>query len=505
MSLISVKNLSCSIGSNTLFENASFNFNHKTRLSLVGINGSGKSTFLKILAGLDEDSFEFSGIIDRKKGAIIEYVPQYPHESILEKKAVDVVVEHLKLIRNDDEDWKAYALLSSLNVSDDLWYKKMKELSGGEANTILLAKSLVVDPDIILMDEPTNHLDTEAIMRFEKFLLEEINVPFCIISHDRDLIDNVTTETIILRDKEFHLFGVPYSDAIVQLQIEDEAKEQRYVTENKEIIRLKETKEKMKNWVKGNSGLASRYQDIKKRIESKEENRTIVPKENNRSLGLSDNKLGIKTVLRIIDKKIVTPDGRLLYNVPEFTVNTGDRVFILGKNGAGKTTLLNFIYKSFIENNQNVKFNPQVELGYYKQDFSDIKSNLSIMEFFKDVDISVQSLTARLVSAGFPYERLKSEIKFLSGGEKARLKFLKMKLMNYSLVILDEPTNHIDVQGIDAMEVNLQESESSFITVSHDRRFISNTANKYYLIMDSSLIEINSAEDYYEYIETEFN
>ncbi|MCH2231148.1 MAG: ATP-binding cassette domain-containing protein [Crocinitomicaceae bacterium] len=491
--ILSFSKLSLSIGENNLLVDASFSFSKTTRCALIGTNGTGKSSLLKVLNASNDSTIEVQGDVVKNRDAVVEYVPQFAPEELLTRTVFEAITLHMNEVRPQKEDWQVYALLDDIGIDSFIWDEKLENLSGGQINTVMLARSVIVDPDLILLDEPTNHLDTEGIIRFQFFMEQKLKIPFCIISHDRELLDMITKETLIIRDGELMYFGVPYTQAMEQLRLEDESKLKQYLNEGKEIKRLKETQEKMKNWVKGNSGLAARYQTIKKRIDDQEQNRTQVSKSDKRKLKLSDNDLRVKRLLGIESINVTTPDGRQLYSIENFFINKGDRVAILGKNGSGKSTLLNLLYSK----NDNIKINPLVSIGYYRQDFSDMNKELSLTAYLEDLDLPDNVITSQLVSSGFPYKSHTKKIEKTSGGEKSRLKFLYLKLMDPNFYFLDEPTNHIDVQGIEMLELDILNSSSTFIMVSHDRRFIENVANRYFLIDNDVLREIHDPNEYY--------
>ncbi len=498
MEIINLKQLDVDLGAEVLLNDVSFSFQDGSRVALVGSNGSGKSTLLKVLAGLKEPT---KGKVTYSKGALVEYVPQSVPADIANLTLIECLTQKIENTRPTIEEWKAYDILSRFGLSEAL-DRKMGELSGGEANRALLARALIVEPNFILLDEPTNHLDSEAIIEFEKLLKEDLRIPFCLVSHDRTLLDTITDSTIFIRDQRLYYFGLPYTKAKAALVQEDEARRQQFAYEAKEIERLRESAERMKGWVRTNSDLATRYQNLIRRVEAMENDRTFVSREKKKRLSFSGAELRVKAAIRADSISVDTPDARHLYDVDNVVISPGDRVAILGRNGAGKTSFLRMIVDSF--NNQDgskIKFNPQVRLGYYDQELGQLNPDASIFDHVQKVTrCNTDVVKKELITAGFPYKRLDDKIGVLSGGEKARLQFVVLKLQNPNVLLLDEPTNHIDVQGIEHLESEINDSEATFIMVSHDRRFIDNVANRYFLIDKGHLKEIPDLARYYEII-----
>lgn len=499
MEIINLKNVEVEAGSEVLLADVSFSFNNNSKIALVGSNGTGKSSLLKTLAGIEEPS---KGKITYSRNALVEYVPQSVPDDIADLTVVEALQKKIGESNPTIEEWHIYDILTRFGLGDSL-ERKMRELSGGEANKVLLARALVVKPDFIFLDEPTNHMDSESIIEFEKLLKEDLKIPFCLVSHDRTLLDTITNSTLFLRDTRLYFFGLPYTQAKEALSREDAARAQQYADEAKEIVRLKESAERMKGWVRTNSDLATRYQSMQKRIANLQASRTFVSREKKKKLTFSKADLNVKAVIRAEDVNVATPDARLLYTVENFAIGPGERVAILGRNGSGKTTFLRMIVDAYRNGTDlGIKFNPQVKLGYYDQDLRELNTNASIIDHLRHVtkcnnDVAVKEL----VAAGFPYRRLEDKISVLSGGERARLQFVVLKIQNPNVLILDEPTNHIDVQGIEDLEDQLYDSDGTFIMVSHDRRFISNVVSRYFLINNGRLLEIPDVDEYYKHLQ----
>ena len=498
--IISAKELTIEAGGRTLLEHASFSFDSSTRAAIVGANGSGKSTLLKALARNVEP---VSGCVAILKGAVVEYVPQFVPEELRDLTAIEVLQKKIQETRPSVEEWKANEIISRFGLDDIAYNIPLGDVSGGEANRIMLARTLVVQPDFILLDEPTNHLDIEATVAFEKLVKEELATPFCIVSHDRELLDSCTQQTFVLRDQQLYRFGFSYTKAREALADEDIARAQRRKSEEKEIQKLKKSADRLRSWVRTNSDLAATHRSMRKRIDRMEASKTDVSRERYAKVALGGVSINTKSAIRIVNFDVTTPDGTQLYHIESLTLSPGDRIALFGRNGAGKTTLLRAIVQNFeVESiDKHMKFNPQVTLGYFDQELALLDPNDSLFDHVsKNSSATNDVIRSTLITAGFPYDRLNQKIGPLSGGEKARLQFATLKLTHPNVLLLDEPTNHIDVDGIELLEEQIEESDSTFVMVSHDRRFIDRIANRFLLVADGKLREIGGSEDYYEYI-----
>jgi len=494
--IIALKDVTLSSPTDTLLESVSFSFSEKSRIAIVGSNGSGKSTLLKAMAGLLEPE---SGTIINMKGAVIEYIPQFVPLELRSRQVLSVIQEHIEQRRPTVADWKPYAMLSDFGFNDKIYTRKLGELSGGEANRVMLARALLVEPDFVLLDEPTNHLDIQATLHFEKLINETQSIPFCLVSHDRQLLDSCTEHTLFLRDKSFYFFGHPYSMAKDALIAHDEKVKQQAADEQKEIARLKTSADKMQNWVKMNSKFASRYQNMRRRVEDLKNNQTQVSIEKRKELTLSDAQLRAKRVIEIPEFAVGRPGSPPLFAINKFSVGTGDRIAVIGPNGAGKSTFLQALIASFAEPVGEIKFNPQVKLGYFDQELAILPEDITPLEYLSRTleSCADEKIIKALIAAGIPYHRHNDLLPKFSGGERARIVFVQLKLSTSNCLVLDEPTNHIDVQGIEDLEYQLLTSGNTVITVSHDRRFVETVADRFFVIKDGELAEVADLEAYY--------
>lgn len=494
--LITLHNVAASMASTSLFVELNFSLDETSRVALVGTNGVGKSTLLRIIAGLQAPD---KGTVVTRRDLRIEYVPQFVPSEMRDVSLYAGVREYGRQKRPDLPAWSAEMVLSLFDFPTALYTVKFGALSGGEANRALLARAMVIEPDVVLLDEPTNQMDSEAIVRFEHFFSQEFNTPFCLVSHDRDLLDHCTNETLFLRDCSIYHVRLPLTLARQELQQLDAASQARLRNERKEMARLEESATKLGVWARQNDKFAGRLQNMRRRIADLQENLTFVSRERVRDLRLDVRAMHANHLVRVEDFSVAVGAGQELFFVEDFAVSPGDRVAILGRNGAGKTTFLQALVQAFQSGSSaGVKLHPRAVLGYYDQELRTLNAHHTLFQHI--IQYCAQSsdrIRAELIQAGFLHHRHHVPIGTLSSGERARLHFLTLKLLQPTLMILDEPTNHIDVQGIEMLEDDLLSSAGTIIFVSHDRRFVQQIASRFFVIHAGRLREIASVEPYY--------
>lgn len=481
MSLISLNQVSYSLEGHPLFSNLSFAIEAGERTALVGMNGAGKSTLLRLITGeLEHDS----GVIARRKGALIERVPQTLPSSLRDLTLFDCLANKLpESYRGSGFEYLIEQRLSAAGFGPDRHQQLLGTLSGGEVNRALLARALVNDPDVILLDEPTNHMDIEQIASFETFLHEEQTVAMVIVSHDRTLLDSITTRTLFLRDQRIYPFELPFSEARQALEEADAAARARRKSEERELERLRDSAHRLAEWgrVYSNEKFSYRAKSMEKRISKLETQKTALPQTRRADVGLDTSGTTSSSLLDINDLNLSTPEGRHLCTIGKLSLRRGERLAVVGRNGCGKSTLMREIVARWAQGSRSrtFSFNPAMRLGYYDQELSHFSSTERVADaVLARCQISQQRVITELIAAGFPFERQRQFVGTLSGGERSRLTFLILKLLQPHLLVLDEPTNHLDVEGIEQLEKTLVDGEATVLLVSHDRRFLERVATR---------------------------
>lgn len=492
-------------GNKQVFTGVSFTLDD-ARTALVGENGAGKSTLLKCLTGelpLTE------GQLIRSRGFRVGYLAQDIPEDLLKKTLRQVLEEILERVHSVD-DWKIDVLLAELEIDPERATLPFGSFSGGWQRLILIAAATSLEePDLLILDEPTNHLDLTNIGKLEKWLLDHANVPMLIVSHDREFLNKITTRTIFLRSDGVHHFKIPFIQAREELLQRDMATAKQRALEDKEVERLRKVANQYKAWGVLNSDFHKKQKATEKRIDKMEANRSETYVKKNRELALHDGALDAKTALRIENLDVTTPDGsRHLYHIDKLFIRPGDRVAILGTNGTGKSMLLQALARTYNPQQQHydasgpIRYSPACNLVYFDQRMQNLPLGITLLDYIEDGDASNRTRTIALLSKiGFPFDRTQSKISHLSYGERSRLLFLRMKLMQPNFYLLDEPTNHIDIEGQEDLEEQLTTTDVSCIFVSHDRYFTRSAATRFMEIRPGKggnhLVEVDSPDEFF--------
>ena len=512
--MISIRNLGVEFNSTPLFNNVSFVINKRDKIALVGKNGAGKSTMLKIIAGLQSPT---SGVVATPKDLTIGYLPQQmvitDERTVVEE--VRTVFGHLdemksrlkclnsRLAESTDYDSEEYAeLIDKIsNLSDIIameesengeaelektllglgfvrtdFDRNTSEFSGGWRMRIELAKILLMRPDVLLLDEPTNHLDIESIQWLETFLKQKANI-VVLVSHDRAFIDNVTTRTIEISCGKIYDYQVNYSKYVVLHQERIEQQKRAYDNQQKQIQQTEKFIERFRYKATKSVQVQSRIKQLAK-IEEIE-----VDDVDNSHLNLKFPPAPRSGDYPIICENLKKAYGEhVVFSNVEFTIKRGDKVAFVGKNGEGKSTLVKCIMNE-IPFDGTLKIGHNVKIGYFAQNQASLlDGEISVFDTIDRVAVGDIRTRIRDILGAFMFggEASEKKVKVLSGGEKTRLAMIRLLLEPVNLLILDEPANHLDMRTKDILKQAIKEFEGTVIVVSHDRDFLDGLVDKVY-------------------------
>lgn len=501
---LTAQSLTLSYTSTALFKGLTFAINRGNKIGLIGHNGCGKSSLLKLLNAQYEPS---EGHIAKAKQCLISYVEQQISYELQSKTVLGALVETLA----EDDYWRAELLLAELAFSESDWQMPVSNCSGGQQMRLLLARAIITEPDLLLLDEPSNHLDLPSLLWLEQFL-SQWKGSFVLVSHDQTLLDAATNITWILRDQSLHHFDLPCSRAREALKEKDEQDRVRHLNEQKEINRIEKSAKRLAVWGKvyDNEDLARKAKTMYARKERLEEEQTELSEGSPWRLQLQGDALPANRLMEVIPFTIKPPQSNLtLFYMAEIRIKSGDRIAVLGSNGCGKSTLLNLLHRLYLLKEDQteltlesiewpVTFHDRCRLGYYDQSLEQLDDLDTLSDALcKFALINHEQSKRALISAGFEYARHGQNVASLSGGERARLLFIGLTLARYHLLFLDEPTNHLDMDGKEDLIETLNQFEGATVLVSHDRSLIEQSCNRFWLIQNGILTEYLSVEEVY--------
>ena len=500
MTLINLRNFGITLGM-PLISNLNFTVTAGDRIGIVAANGRGKSTLLNCIAGRLEPTV---GDITRSRGLTVGYVEQNVPADLANVPFYDAVLRALPAEQAESEGWRVDVTLDSLDVPDVLRQRALSELSGGWQRLAMLARVWATEPDVLLLDEPTNHLDLAKIALLEDWLNAlPRDVPVLIASHDRAFLDAVTNRTLFLRQEQSQTYALAYGRARAALDETDASDERRFQKDMKVAQQLRKQAAKLNN-LGINSGsdlLTVKTKQLKARAERLEE--AARPGYLERSAGaikLANRGTQAKILVTLDDASVETPDGTLLFKTGRNWICQGDRVVLLGPNGAGKTRLVEMIRRAIADQATlgAVKATPSLVLGYSDQALSNLgQGDTPLGVITRLFELGEQRARTLLAGAGMGIDMQGRAIGRLSGGQKARLAMLVLRLTNPNFYLLDEPTNHLDIDGQEALEGELMAQEASCLLVSHDRSFVRNIGNRFWLIDRKRLVEVEGPEAFF--------
>ena len=471
-----------------LFHSLDFSLKKGDRIGLIGDNGSGKSTLLKILSG---ELAASHGSVTPASHCLLARIEQHLPETLLEASLLDGVIARLPAAQRSSERWRAEALLHTLGFSTAQQSQTAATLSGGQHMRLLLARALILQPDLLLLDEPGNHLDLPTLLWLENFLIGWQG-SFVLVSHDSALLDRVTNCSAILRDRTLHVFRLPCTAAREALAQQDEADAQRHQAQQQEIARVESSAKRLAIWGRtyDNEGLARKAKQMEKRIDWLKAAQTTLSAGSPWQLQLQGEALQADRVLALPPMSIQPAAGApTLFSLPALQVKSGDRIAIVGHNGCGKSSLLRQLWHSWQQGDSPL-FHPRARVGYYDQSLQQLRDDQTLSAALHGfAALSDEQCKMALISAGFPWLRHQQKVASLSGGERSRLLFVGLTLARYSLLLLDEPTNHLDMAGKEELAQALQQFAGAVLLVSHDRSLIASSCNRFWLIEQQQLSE----------------
>lgn len=512
--MISIQNLSVEFNSTALFSGVNFVINKRDKIALVGKNGAGKSTMLKIIAGLQEPT---GGVVAAQKDITIGYLLQQmiltDERSVVEEvRTVFGKLDEMKaslarmnteLAERTDYESESYAeLIDRISNLSDLvqmeesengeaelektllglgfvrsdFDRNTSEFSGGWRMRIELAKLLLMRPDVLLLDEPTNHLDIESIQWLETFLKQKANV-VVLVSHDRAFIDNVTNRTLEISCGKVYDYQVNYSKYVVLHQERIEQQMRAYENQQKQIQQTERFIERFRYKATKSVQVQSRIKQLEK-IEEIE-----VDEVDNSRLNLKFPPAPRSGDYPVICEGVAKKYGdHTVFSNVDLTIKRGEKVAFVGKNGEGKSTLVKCIMNE-IPYDGNLKIGHNVKIGYFAQNQASLlDGEITVFDTIDQVAVGDIRTKIRDILGAFMFggEASDKKVKVLSGGEKTRLAMIRLLLEPVNLLILDEPTNHLDMKTKDVLKQAIADFDGTVIVVSHDRDFLDGLVEKVY-------------------------
>jgi ATP-binding cassette subfamily F protein uup len=528
MNILSAENLGKSYGSKTLFQDITFGIDHADKIGVIGINGTGKSTLLKILAGREIPD---QGKVTAGSNVHIEYLAQNPDfqsgTTVLEQvfrgnspvmqllREYEYVLEKLQqhpeegklqqrllsLSQQMDEQnaWQleseAKAVLTRLGIVN--FAAPVEQLSGGMRKRIALASALITPADLLILDEPTNHIDQETVEWLEQYLNQRKGA-LLLITHDRYFLDRVTTRIFELDRGKLHVYNGNYSvyleAKLVRLEQEQAQESKRQNLFRNELA-----------WMK--RGARARTTKQKARIDRFQKLKEAKPESSSDKIEITagSSRLGKKVIeLKHISKQFA---DMLVIDDFSYIVARDDRIGIIGCNGCGKSTLLNLLVERISPDQGTLDIGETVKIGYFSQENTEMNGEVRVINYLKEAAEILKTGDGGVITASqmlerflFPADLQWSPIAKLSGGEKRRLHLLRILMGAPNVILLDEPTNDLDIQTLTILEDYLENFSGAVITVSHDRYFLDRTAEKIFAFKEKGQIVCYTG-NYSEYVE----
>ncbi|HCM13972.1 MAG TPA: ABC transporter ATP-binding protein [Lachnospiraceae bacterium] len=530
---LSVHNITKFYGANKIFENISLEVKTGERIGFIGQNGCGKTTMMKIIMGMEDYQ---AGEIGIRKEARVGYLNQIPdfredttandvihmafgevyhtkkqmkrleeqlnqlEGSALEKALNNYgrLMEQFEIMGGYEVETRISKVTNGLKISDAVQSMLFSALSGGEKTRVILAKILLEEPDILLLDEPTNHLDLDSIEWLEGFL-KDYQGSVLIISHDRYFLDSVVGKIIELEFDKAEVYLGNYSFYVVEKERRFLIAYKAYQNQQKKIEQMERQIERYRIWgeMRDSEKMFKKAKELEKRLDKIDAlDRPVLQ---NRKIRLNQNQItrSGNIVLEVQGLCKSFGNKKLLEDV-NVTVNYQDSACIIGKNGCGKTTLLKMILGELQADRGSVRSGSQVKIGYLPQNVVYEDEEQTVLEYFTARhNLTTGEARSQLAKVLFLKEDVNKKIRFLSGGEKSRLRLCSLTFDHVNFMILDEPTNHLDIESREVLEETLRTFEGTLLFVSHDRYFINKVADRIISLDNYSARVYNGDYTYY--------
>ncbi|KUF45514.1 glycosyl transferase family 2 [Myroides marinus] len=521
--MINIHNLSVSFSGTYLFENVTFRIGAGDRVGLVGKNGAGKSTMLKLLAGdIESDTGSMAMEKDLRIGFLrqdIDFIPgrtvlDEAYQAFVEIKKVEADLDNVnkELAERTDYESESYSelieklsdlthrfeiiggynyvgnterVLLGLGFKREEFNNQTDTFSGGWRMRIELAKLLLQDNDVLLLDEPTNHLDIESIIWLEQFLKSYAGA-VVIISHDKMFLDNVTNRTIEISLGKIYDFNKPYSQYLI---LREELREMQLAAQKNQAKKIEET-EKLIEKFRYKATKASMAQSLIKKLDKVE--RIEVDEDDNAVMNISfPVSIDPGKVVLEIDKVTKRFGDKVIFKDIDLLIERGTKVAFVGQNGQGKSTLIKAIIDEF-EYEGNIKLGHNVQIGYFAQNQADyLDGEKTILDTMLDAATDGNRVKVRDMLGSFLFrgDDVEKKVKVLSGGERNRLALCKMLLLPINVLLMDEPTNHLDIKSKNVLKKALEHFKGTLVLVSHDRDFLQGLTQFVYEFKDQKIRE----------------
>lgn len=533
MIILSASGVTLSFGTDVILSGIDLGVNEGDKIGIVGVNGAGKSLFMKILCGAAEPSegqiflakdkrigyLEQNTGLDSEKCIFDEMCMAFPFLVDAEKRLHELT----ELMQNDHDGdsrmslAKEYTSLEEKFKSEGGYEYKSRiagmllglgfdksthdmcihALSGGQKTRLAIARLLLSEPDILMLDEPTNHLDIETVEWLENYL-KGYKKSLIVISHDRYFLDKVTSKTFEIENKCGKLYTCAYTEYVKRKEADRKADEKHYREQQKEIARMEAFIENQRRWNRERNIIAaeSRMKAIERM--DKLEKPKALPSSINFKFQMGENGKCPDKVLEVTSLSKSFP-GKPLFHDVSFILHGKDKMFVLGQNGVGKSTMLKILCGKIGQDFGKFEYAKGLSIGYYDQEHQGLDNSNTVIDELWNCFPDKTQTEIRSVLAGFLFtsEDVFKKVGVLSGGEKARLTFAKLMLEKSDLLILDEPTNHLDAPSREVLEGALSGYDGTLLCVSHDRYFISKLANRIFEMRTDGVFDFKGGYETY--------